>query len=106
MTHFLKRLRAANVTRSVEWGDKGILYRTVEFAGESGELCNVVKKLEREDAGLVGSRASLLQLREEIGDVLITLDRIAAHYGVDLEEATRDKFNATSEKYGLITRVS
>lgn len=100
-------LREANINRQKEWDvDSQITpsYRALEMAGEVGEACNVVKKLERERLGIKGSRANLDQLAEELADVIITADLVAEMYGIDLDEAVSKKFNATSEKIGLKTR--
>lgn len=104
---FKVTLREANTARQHEWdpNDKVTLtYRGNELAGETGEACNVIKKLERERIGIRGSRASVLDLANELADVVICADLIAMHEGIDLDQAIRDKFNATSEKYGLVTR--
>jgi len=77
------------------------LFIATEFGGESGEVQNVVKKLEREARGLRGSRATVDQLADEIGDVLICLDSLARCYGIDLEQATARKFNKTSDANGF-----
>jgi NTP pyrophosphatase (non-canonical NTP hydrolase) len=104
----LATLRAANVAREVEWDPDHritLAYRGNELAGEVGEACNIIKKLERERIGIRGSRATKDELAEELADVLICLDLIAMHAGIDLSLALRDKFNATSEKYRLSTRM-
>lgn len=101
-------LRSANLARQEEWckGKKVTLsYRGNEMAGEAGEVCNVIKKLEREEMGLVGSRASIQNLKDELADVYICLDLIAAQANIDLNKAVISKFNETSEKYGLKTRL-
>lgn len=104
----LRTLRIANITRQQEW-DSGnqidAAYRGNELAGEVGEACNVIKKLERERLGIKGSRDTIEHLGEELADVVICLDLIAMHYGIDLGDAVRRKFNATSEKVGLSTRL-
>jgi hypothetical protein len=41
----------------------------------------------------------------EMGDVLVALDLLAREMGINLGDAVRDKFNATSEKYGLRTYI-
>lgn len=101
-------LREANVARQKEW-DAGnqisLSYRATELAGEVGEACNIVKKLERERLGIRGSRDTVEHLAEELADVLICADLIAMHEGIDLEAALVAKFNATSEKVGLTTRL-
>lgn len=166
-------LHIANIARGKEWegsNDKcGIDFWGVELAGEVGEACNIIKKLERERIGLRGSRATLHDLADELADVIICVDLIACHIGtivvpqenklpwlknksladlgngmfaaagmvchviesrdrrnlvpllcilvnrveliarsqkIDLGVAVRNKFNATSEKYNLITRIS
>lgn len=108
MTANFKTLREANQARQQEWdpGDKITLtYRATELAGEIGEACNVIKKLERERLGIRGSRGTKEQLAEELADGVICLDLIAMHEGIDLDEAVRNKFNATSEQVGLKTRL-
>lgn len=109
MTISFEILRVANKLRDAEWDSGGALslsFKGNELAGEVGELCNVIKKLERERLGLVGSRATKEQAEEELADVVICMDLIAMHLGVDLGAAVAKKFNATSRKYGLTTRVS
>lgn len=101
-------LRAANEARQAEW-DAGnqisAAYRGNELAGEVGEVCNVIKKLERERMGIRGSRDTVDHLAEELADVVICVDLLAMHYGIDLKAAVARKFNATSEKVGLRTRL-
>lgn len=101
-------LRAANRARQAEWdpGDQLTLaYRGNELAGEVGEACNVIKKLERERLGIAGSRDTIEHLAEELADVVICADLIAMAAGIDLDAAVREKFNATSKKVGLRTRL-
>jgi NTP pyrophosphatase (non-canonical NTP hydrolase) len=105
--HFTN-LRAANISRQQEW-DTGnqltLSYRGNELAGETGEACNVIKKLERERLGIAGSRDTKEHLAEELADVIICVDLIAMAEGIDMDAAVRAKFNATSEKVGLRTRL-
>ncbi|MBN9069646.1 MAG: MazG-like family protein, partial [Rhizobiales bacterium] len=101
-------LRAANAERQAEWDQDSSIslsYRGNELAGEVGEACNVIKKLERERLGIRGSRASIEQLAEELADAVICIDLIARDAGINLAHATAEKFNATSRKYGLRTRL-
>lgn len=107
MTH-LSTLRCANYSRNQEWDPAGsitLAYRGNELAGEVGEACNIIKKLERQRLGLRGSRATKEALAGELADVLICLDLIAMQADIDLDEALRVKFNAVSEKLGLATRL-
>ncbi len=101
-------LRAANQERHEEWargGDVPLSFRGLELAGEAGEACNELKKLERTRLGIVGGKEDLQGLKEELADVLICVDLIAMDLGIDLGEALIAKFNRTSEKYDLATRL-
>ncbi len=105
---FLVTLRTINAERLAAWeGEVKVdaMFHAVELGGEVGELLNVVKKLHREALGWRGSRAAPEDLSNEIGDVLICLDKLAAHFSIDLASATANKFNATSEKVGLPQRI-
>ena len=102
-------LREANQNRQAEWDPDdriSLSYRGNEMAGEVGEACNVIKKLDRERLGIRGSRATIEQLAEELADVIICADLIAMGEGIDLMAAVARKFNATSEKLGLRTRMA
>ena len=101
-------LRSANQARQKEWDQDNqisLAYRGNELAGEVGEACNVIKKLERERMGIRGSRSNLSDLAAELADVVICADLIAMQAGIDLDAAVSAKFNATSEKVGLQTRL-
>jgi NTP pyrophosphatase (non-canonical NTP hydrolase) len=122
---FHTTLRDANTARQVEWDTGGEItpsYQGNEMAGEIGEAlelammfislgaaggraCNIIKKLERERFGMVGSRASLEDLADELADVVICADLVAMKAGIDLDSAVARKFNKTSEKNGQQTRL-
>lgn len=101
-------LRRANIARQAEWDPTNAIslsYAGNELAGETGEACNLIKKLDRERLGLRGSRTTPEQLAAELADVVICVDLIAMRYGINLGAAIRDKFNATSIKVGLQARM-
>lgn len=106
----LLELRAANKARDAEWVTGGaklsLAFRGNELAGEIGEACNVIKKLERESLGLVGSRATVEDLAEELADGVICIDLIAMDLGIDLGPTIVGKFNGTSLKRGLKTMLA
>jgi NTP pyrophosphatase (non-canonical NTP hydrolase) len=106
----LRCLRRANIKREKERDPDGkcglLLYRATELGGEVGEALNVCKKLAREQMRIVGSRSSVAQLADELADVVIATDLLAMACGIDLEAATRAKFNATSDALGLATKIS
>lgn len=105
----LNELREANEYRHDEWAGGGrkipLSFRGVELAGECGEACNELKKLERYTLGLAGGKWDLQGLREELADVLISADLIAMDLNIDLAAAVREKFNKTSAKHGFVTRL-
>lgn len=101
-------LGAANAARQKEWdvdNQLTLAYRGNELGGEAGEAQNVIKKLERERLGIAGSRDTVEHLMEELADVVICAHLCAMHVGRDLDRAVALKFNATSEKMGLETRL-
>ena len=108
MTHSHATIRAANIARNIEWAGPvhlSLSFRGNELAGEVGEACNVIKKLERERLAIAGSRDTVEHLAEELADVIICADLIAMAEGIDLDAAVASKFNATSIKVGLNTRL-
>jgi NTP pyrophosphatase (non-canonical NTP hydrolase) len=106
-----RELDDALTARQKAWTGEGdgadlpVEFFAIELVGELGELFNVIKKLMRERHGVRGSRATQQDMEDEFGDVLICLKNMAAKYGVDLERVAREKFNATSVKYGFPHRV-
>lgn len=104
----LSTLREANTKRQIEWDpdDRITLeFRGNELAGEVGEACIVIKKLERERMGIRGSRDTLDHLGEELADVIICVDLIAMQAGINLADYVAVKFNQTSDKQGLRTHI-
>ena len=101
---FLIQLRHANFIRQKELfkqcGQWGLVDRSNEIAGEVGEVCNVTKKIKRQLDNDMSTTELHDNLKDEIGDVLITLDLLAMDAGISLEEACRDKFNKTTHKHG------
>lgn len=104
----LRDLRRANIERQAEWCPDqlpDLSFRGNELAGETGEACNVIKKLERERHGWRGSRSTKAELAEELADVVNCADLCALNAGIDLAAAVVSKFNTTSDKNGLKTRI-
>lgn len=108
----LAALRPVNVQRAKEgfkcYDNQPLTYWTTALAGEVGELCNMIKKMQRvEKGGIDGGSSytakdiSKAMLKEEIGGIAIYLDLLASLLDIDLEDAIIDTFNSKSEKYGL-----
>lgn len=99
-----KLLRDANERRNKYWGqteELSLSFRGNELAGETGEACNILKKLDRARLGMKGSTASLQEAADELADVIICADLACMSLGIDLGRAVAHKFNQTSEKYEL-----
>ncbi|WP_428526794.1 MazG-like family protein [Roseibium sp.] len=80
-------------------------FRGLEVAGEFGEVAEALKKYLRGTRGIKGSTADLQDVANEMADAIIALDLLADQMGIDLGAAVTRKFNATSQKYGLETRL-
>lgn len=105
----LRQLRKANADRQREWDANdtlGLLFFGCELAGEVGEACNIIKKLERERKGIPGSRTTVAALAEELADIIIVADLVAARFDIDLEQAIAHKFNKVSDARGFLTKFS
>jgi NTP pyrophosphatase (non-canonical NTP hydrolase) len=62
-----------------------IVYPTLGLAGEAGEVAEKVKKLLRDDGGVM-SEERREALAGELGDVLWYVAQVATEAGLDLEE--------------------
>ncbi|MBB6306286.1 MazG-like family protein [Xanthobacter tagetidis] len=108
----LADLHRANAARQEEWcpdQKPDLSFRGNELAGEIGEACNVIKKLERERLGWAGSRDTLEHLAEELADGIMCIDLVANAAGISgdaLMAAVVQKFNATSQARGFKTMLS
>jgi len=104
-----------NRQRAERWHPQGLQSWSLSdwataLSGEVGELCNIIKKLNRIRDGIIGNTESEIELQDmlwpEIADVFIYLDLLAqaAHY--DLATAVRLKFNTTSVKNDFPERLT
>ena len=108
----LHKFRTANVTRCNRWHPAGITSWSssdwlTAVTGELGELASLLKMRNRERDGLIGNKFSPTdqQIANEIADVFIYLDLLAASFNIDLEEAVINKFNEVSERNGFPDRL-
>jgi NTP pyrophosphatase (non-canonical NTP hydrolase) len=70
--------------------------------GELGEAANLIKKIERQDFRLEEKRE---ELGKEFADVMTYLDILAFRAGIDLGEATIQKWNEVSRRVGCNLRI-
>lgn len=108
----LEKFRHINVERAIEgfktYDNQPLTYWTTAVAGEVGELCNMIKKMQRVERGGTDSGSSYKaaditreMLKEEIGGIAIYLDLLASLLDISLEEAIVDTFNEKSAKHGF-----
>jgi NTP pyrophosphatase (non-canonical NTP hydrolase) len=71
--------------------------------GELGEAANIIKKIERGDMTLEEARPLLAK---ELADVQTYLDILAFRAGVNLGEATIEKFNEVSRRVGCAVMIA
>ena len=73
--------------RTATYPDAGenIIYPTLGLAGEAGEVAEKVKKLLRDDGGVLSDERRAA-LAGELGDVLWYAAQVATEAGLDLEE--------------------
>lgn len=76
--------RTIDAWTPLEWGGA--------LAGETGELCNFLKKMRR------GEKIKKKKVAHELADVIAYADLLASALNIDLEAAVREKFNLVSKK--------
>ncbi|MGA9722683.1 MAG: hypothetical protein WBQ86_09530 [Candidatus Binatus sp.] len=115
-----EELREANLSRGQRWHKGGldewsVAQWAVAAAGEMGEICNAVKKLDRIEDGIANISEPNRQLstREEavraigaeIADTVIYLDLLSQRLGLDMAAEVSKKFNKVSLTYDFPERL-
>lgn len=65
--------------------DKNFIYPTLGLAGEAGEVAEIIKRIIRDEEGLIDERVKS-ELLKELGDVLWYLSQLAAEFNISLDE--------------------
>ena len=97
-----EELRTANLNRVREYRHGEIDAWSPEMwftamMGEAGEFANFYKKYIRGDYSF---EEVLPNLQKELADIQIYLDLLAARLNINLAEATRNKWNESSQRIG------
>ena len=82
------------------WAVGGILYTALGLAGEAGEVADKVKKIIRDDEGILLDHKAE-EIAKELGDVLWYVATLAEELGYQLEEialANYDKLASRAER--------
>lgn len=109
-------ISAINLSRALRWHKGGLEEWSISdwacaMAGEAGEACNAVKKLNRIDkdvqqaAGPQTREAALAAIEQEIGDTFLYLDLLAQRCGLDIATAIAKTFNRVSVREGFPERI-
>jgi len=77
---------------------KNIIYPTLGLNGEAGEVADIVKKIDRDDDGIL-STEKREKIIKELGDTLWYLSRVCSEINISMEEvAKRNIFKLNSRK--------
>lgn len=68
---------------------KNFVYPTLGLSGESGEIAEKVKKILRDNEGIISDETSEL-LKKELGDVLWYVAQLAAEFGFELDDVAEE----------------
>ena len=66
-------------------GEGNFIYPALGLAGETGEICEKIKKVIRDEGGVISDERRQL-LAKELGDVLWYVSTLATELGLDLAE--------------------
>ena len=86
ISEFIAYQNFAKTTAIYKGSGKNIFYPAMGLAGESGEICNHVKKIMRGDATLEDMKGTLIK---ELGDVLWYVAAMATELDIDLNKIVR-----------------
>lgn len=101
----LRKLKAANDIRlyntpayakCLEWT---LADWSNAIAGETGEMCNLIKKIRR------GDEIDPNEVGKELADIIIYADILASLLGLDLSECVVQKFNEVSDRVGSDVKI-
>lgn len=77
----------------------------IDLALEIGNVSNTIKKQERARFGMVGARGSIDDLMRNLFEIVEIVHAIASLFGEQAKSCVASKFNLTSTKYGLATKM-
>jgi len=95
--------RDSRATAIYPGAGENLLYPTLGLCGEAGEVAEKVKKMLRDDAGVL-TDARRAALAAELGDVLWYVAQVATEAGLELDaiaEANLTKLRSRSERAAL-----
>lgn len=81
------------ISKIENFGQPHLSYWGCALAGEVGELCNLIKKFERD-----GQKMEIHQVGDELADIFIYLQLTAEVLQIDLQEAILRKIEIVKKR--------
>ncbi|MFA5211243.1 MAG: nucleoside triphosphate pyrophosphohydrolase family protein [Patescibacteria group bacterium] len=84
--------KEARKTASYPDKDNNFIYPTLGLMGEAGEVAEKIKKIIRDDNGVV-SEIKKEEIKKELGDVLWYISNLSHELKIDLEDVANTNLN-------------
>ena len=81
----------------VREGIPNYIYPTLGLTGEAGEVAEKVKKILRDDNGIINEEKRV-QIAKELGDVLWYLSQLSTELGFSLDEIAQQNIDKINER--------
>ncbi len=77
--------------------DNNFIYPTLGLSGEAGEIAEKIKKVLRDDKGIIGKEKKE-EIKKELGDVLWYISQLATELGLSLDEIALENINKLTSR--------
>ena len=77
---------------------RNFIYPTLGLAGEAGEVSGKIKKIMRDDGGVV-SKEKREELKKELGDVLWYVAQIATDLKLSLDDIAKNNLDKLASRF-------
>ena len=78
--------------------DTHVIYPILGLAGETGEVCEIIKKQIRDKDGILDDTTFLNNIEKELGDVLWYISNLASDLKLSLDEIARKNLDKLSSR--------
>lgn len=93
-----KTEKTAKYKKSIPKDLSQLSYLTMGLAGEAGEVANKMKKIMRDEEGLVSGKKKT-ELAEELGDVLWYVAQLCSKLNIPMENVAKDNIKKLAKRY-------
>jgi NTP pyrophosphatase (non-canonical NTP hydrolase) len=97
MTYSFKNYQTESAHTAIYPREKALEYVTLGLVGEAGEIANKVKKIIRDNGGVVTPEQAS-QIAAEVGDVLWYVAALSRELGVDLGEVAQANIQKLTDR--------